>query len=174
MSNESQTPLPRSQRFNVLNDDACDEKSALGGRAVGATNRTLPRRNAVERSNLRPFGIKGYFGSNRRTNVANALRRPTRNCRQVATIAAPLAPNENGNPAFERPQTVEATSIDANCEPRVKRRANRKSRSRSPPPVPTRVSTIKYLALQRRKRRGKFYLLTAVRLNLLFLPNYVS
>ena len=174
MSNESQTPLPRSQRFNVLNDDARDETRLVRRSGRRRDESDAPRRNAVERSNLRPFGIKGYFGSNRRTNVANALRRPTRNCRQVATIAAPLAPNENGNPAFERPQTVEATSIDANCEPRVERRSNRKSRSRSPPPVPTRVSTIKYLALQRRKRRGKFYLLTAVRLNLLFLPNYVS
>ena len=86
----------------------------VGGRAVGATNRTLPRRNAVERSNLRPFGIKGYFGFNRRNDAANALRRSTRNSRQVATIAATLGPVKREIPLY-RPRTLEATPIDANC-----------------------------------------------------------
>ena len=58
------------------------------------------------------------------------------------------------SPADERSRRRRSTRT---AEPRVERRSNRKSRSRSPPPVPTRVSTIKYLLFNLRKNRGKFY-----------------
>ena len=88
----------------------------VGGRAVGATNRTLPRRNAVERSNLRPFGIKGYFGSHRRQNAANAFA--SVDAKQSASRdnrGDARAVRRSKRSTSERSQTVEATPIDANC-----------------------------------------------------------
>ena len=88
------------------------------------------------------------------------MRRPTRNSRQVATIAATLGPFGGRSARLpngrERSRRRRSTRT---AEPRVERRSNRKSRSRSPSPVPTRVSTIKYLAFKSGRRLGKFYLL---------------
>ena len=125
--------MPRYQTFfNIFQTRTLATKlGSFGGRAVGATNRTLPRRNAVERSNLRPFGIKGYFGSNRRNDAANVLRRSTRNSRQVATIAAPLGPARNENFVFFGRERSRRRRSTRTAEPRVERRSNRKSRSRS-------------------------------------------
>lgn len=127
--------------------------------AVGPSARRVGRSSAERGRKVEPKAVrnKGIFRAKTTKKRCERLSSvSTRNSRQVATIAAPLGTNESGNPNFRTPRTVEATPIDANCGTARRTTSNRKSRSRSPPPVPTRVSTIKYLAPPRKMRRGKF------------------
>ena len=152
-----------STLFNILQrlqtTTLATKNRLVGGRAVGATNRTLPRRNAVERSNLRPFGIKGYFGANRREDAANALDAG----RREIVGKSRQSRRRSGRPAVEALdfRTVANGRGDADRRELRNRASNdgrNASRARVPPsPVPTRVSTIKYLVAKPGWRHGKFY-----------------
>lgn len=128
---ELQAPLPRFQTFfNIFKRRRLRRKSALRRSGRRRDESDAPRRNAVERSNLRPFGIKGYFGANRPNGAANALKIGRREIVGKSRQSRRRSGRKNGTP-FHQPRTVEATPIDANCGTARRTAANRKSRSRS-------------------------------------------
>lgn len=155
---ESQAPSPRFQRFATFsNDDAYNENRPVrrsGRRRDESDAPGAERGRKVEPKAVRNKGISRIETTKRRSErppSVDAKQSASRDNRGDACDGRKRQPNSTDRKQSRRRRSTRT------AEPRVERRSNRKSRSRSPPPVPTRVSTIKYLAAKPTLRRRKFY-----------------
>lgn len=142
---------------NVFNDDAYNENRPVrrsGRRRDESDAPGAERGRKVEPKAVRNKGISRIETTKRRCErppSVDAKQSASRDNRGDARDGRKRQPNSTDRKQSRRRRSTRT------AEPRVERRSNRKSRSRSPPPVPTRVSTIKYLAAKPTLRRRKFY-----------------
>jgi len=152
---ELQAPLPRFKRFSTFsNDDACGENRAS---AVGPSARRIGRSSAERGRRVEPKAVRNKGISRIEPTKRRCERPPSVDAKQSAS-------RDNRGDARVKKRKSRFTNREQSrrrrstrtAEPRVERRQIASRARVSPPPVPTRVSTIKYLAFKPTKKPGKF------------------
>lgn len=137
----------------------------IGASAVGPSARRVGRSSAERGRKVEPKAVrnKGIFRgepTKRRCERLKVGRREiVGKSRQSRRRSERTKTGAQFSPARKRSRRRRSTRT---AEPRVERRKIASRARVSPPPVPTRVSIIKYLALGTERNRGKFYLFSLV------------